>query len=126
MRLRSHNTHPLVWPFYLATLAYGLGFTVFAGTAAVAKSSLFTAMTVVHPVSPILWGMLALTALVLTHIGTVNDITHLRKGAAMAGAMVWIAAMLCYVLTANWLVLFSVAIPNLIFWILTYLGRTSP
>lgn len=113
--------HTLVWPFLGATVAYGIGFTFFYHAHGVQASSLFHAMVGMHPSLPLVWGVAALAAIVLVLMYIAMDIAWANKVSSLLGAMVWVFASFCYILTGGWLLLFSVALPNLWFWVWEYL-----
>lgn len=109
----------LIYPFFLATLSYGIGFLCFGSWAGwIAKSSLFTAMTAIHPWIPFIWGGGAIIAVVaaILFIGT-RKFLSIGDTAALFGSLVWIFAAFCYALTGGYLLVFAVALPNLMFWI---------
>lgn len=110
----------LIYPFFLATAAYGVGFVAFGKTRGVEASSLYQAMASLTPALPAIWGACALAAVILA----VTLILTRQKGwgdaAALFGAVVWIFAMSCYAVTGGWLLVFAVTLPNLMFWIWYY------
>lgn len=117
--------HTLVWPFLAATTAYGIGFTAFAGTSGVTASSLFHAMSSMHPSLPFLWGAAALVAIVLVFVYLALEVRWANKVSSLLGAMVWVFASFCYILTGGWLLLFAVSLPNLWFWVWEYLDTPA-
>lgn len=114
------SVNPLVYPFALSTLAYGVGFTVFRDTSAVKASSLFEAM---HSISPLLthfWGIACIVVVALALYTILKDRRTWGKANCFAGALLWFFASFVYVLVGGWLTLFSVAIPSLLFWAIEY------
>lgn len=117
----------LIYPFLLATLSYGVGFLCFGAWAGwVTKSSLFTAMTAIHPWIPFIWGACGLVAVLMAilFIGT-RKALGLGDTAALFGSLVWLFAAFCYALTGGYLLVFAVALPNLIFWIWYFFRLSS-
>lgn len=108
--------NPLIWPFLLATTLYGLGFMLLGDWTGVSSSSLFGAMYDLHNFLPTLWGLVAS----LAGAAAVTIIAR-RSGwwgelAALLGFSVWLFAFFVYLLQGFWLVLLTVALPNLYFW----------
>ena len=119
---RGENFNPLSWPFLGATFSYGLGFTVFSGTTGTSASSLFTAMSSLHPAIPFIWGVVALLTILVGITFLMFRIPPAGKISGLVGFMVWVFASFCYILTGGWLLLFSVALPNAYFWVWQYLS----
>jgi hypothetical protein len=117
---RLLKINPLIYPFTLVTLAYGLGFTVFKNTPAVSSSSLFEAMSSISPLLTHLWGVIALA---VVFVGILSMWYHLVKVGRIncfIGFSLWTFAATVYILVGGWLTLFSVAVPSLIFWAWLY------
>lgn len=119
---RGEAFNPLTWPFLAATTAYGIGFTVFAGTSGVEASSLYQAMQSIHQVIPYIWGSVSVTVIIIGLTFLLFNIPPAGKVSGLIGFMVWVFASFCYVLTGGWLLLFSVALPNAYFWVWQYLS----
>lgn len=120
-RVRSKVLHALVWPFLAATIAYGIGFTAFNSASGVTASSLYHAMFSMHPALPVVWGAVALVAIILVMVYLALEVRWANKVSSLLGSMVWIFASFCYILTGGWLLLFAVSLPNLYFWVWEYL-----
>lgn len=120
MKKKFSNVNPLVYPFVLATLAYGVGFTVFGGEAAVRASSLFDAMDSISPLLTHVWGIACIAVVVLVLFSILKSKNALGKTSCFAGALLWFFASFVYILVGGWLTLFSVAIPSLLFWAIQY------
>lgn len=119
---RGERFNPLTWPFFIATFAYGLGFTAFYSTSATAHSSLFIAMISIHPYVPILWGATAIVTILIGFTFLMFNIPPAGKVSGLVGFMLWVFASFCWGIAGTWLLLFSVAIPNMYFWIWQYLS----
>jgi hypothetical protein len=112
--------NPLSYPFLIATAAYGIGFTVFAQTAAVHQSSLFMALSFLHPFLPYVWGAACLIAIVVAFVSLIKDHEPGAKTAGWIGFMTWLFAAICWIITGGFLTLFAIAIPNMWFWLWQY------
>lgn len=112
--------NPLMYPFLLTTFAYGFGFTFF-NEAWVSSSSLYMAMFEMRTWMPNVWGAVALTAIVLNVITLMTKHLQVAAAAAFLGAMVWFFAFFVYMLGGDWLIMISVTLPNLLFWIWYYI-----
>jgi len=131
---KGRKINLLIYPFLFTTLSYGIGFLFFGWAAGVEKSSLYQAMAAVHGWLPPLWGACALAAVLLAVALITTRRTGFGATAALFGAVVWIFACLTYAIGSFWLLIFSVGIPNLCFWIWYYLrlsyfrrfGRPTP
>jgi hypothetical protein len=116
----KQKINPLFYPFLWATFVYGLGFVVFGSFNFVSVSSLFQAFYTIHPWLPRVWGGFAIVAgaaamaLLLLRHGKWGDI------ASMFGFLVWLFALIVYALNGFWLVLLTVTVPNLYFWVYYY------
>jgi hypothetical protein len=115
---------PLVFLFLLTSLSYAVGFTLFGGTEAVGKSSLFKAMENVDTSIPHLWGAILLVALAFTLGGIYFRRSMVISLAAIAGFMLWLFATLIYALEHNWLTMISVSFTSMCFWAVAYAGGT--
>lgn len=120
---RGERFNPLIWPFLLSTFAYGIGFAfILPFTSDAGHSSLYNSMSDVGSGIPNIWGAVA----IFTIIGGLGflmfNISPFGKVSGLLGFMVWLFAAWCYILTGEWLVLFSVAIPNMWFWLWQYLS----
>ena len=113
--------NPLVWPFFFATFVYGFGFMFGGQWSGVTASSLWQAFYALHSFLPAVWGACALLAasLALALILT-RKYVHLGDFAAMFGVLVWLFAGFTYALNGYWLVVLTVAGPNLFFWVFYY------
>lgn len=124
--LRAIN--PLTWPFVLATLAYGLGFTFFYWAGEVKKSSLFMSMTETYDYAAPIWGASALAVIVIVVAFLVFKHPRIGKFASVAGFMLWLYAAFSWFLVGADLLVFAVALPNAWFWFWQYLclARKKP
>jgi hypothetical protein len=118
-RLRDKTLNPLMWPFFLSTLAYGIG--ALLSDTGTHGSSLVVALVDIHPLAHFIWGALAVFIIVglLISLGT-GAIKFMQTLTIMA-FMLWVFAVLCYSLVGGWVPLFAVAVPNMIFWTFMYL-----
>src|SRR6188768_75648 len=119
---RGETFNPLIWPFLITTFSYGVGFTVFFFTKATSASSLFIAMSALHPSLPIIWGAVSLLTILVGFTFLLFNIPPAGKASGLVGFMVWLFAGFCWGLAGGWLLLVSVAIPNMYFWIWQYLS----
>lgn len=122
---RGEQFNPLTYPFLGATMAYGLGFFVFSGAEGVQASSLYQAMLVVAPFMPHIWGGLCVLTIVVGITFLLFNIPPAGKASGLVGFMLWVFAAFCWGLTGGWLLLFSVAVPNMWFWIWQYLSLSD-
>lgn len=65
---------------------------------------------------PLVWGGLLLSVSILNVYVIISRNTTVGAITAYAGFMCWLFASFGYLLEANWIVLFSVALPNMSFW----------
>lgn len=117
---RGEFFNPLIYPFLLTTLAYGIGFSLFRFTEAVHESSLFLAMTTINPAIPVIWGTLAVIVIIVGLYVLVFDKPPIGKANCFVAWMLWLFAAIVYALTGGWLTLISVATPSLMFWTWQY------
>ena len=122
---RGEVFNPLMWPSFIATVSYGIGFTVFYGFDSVRKSSLFEAMTSIHEWVPFTWGLIAILTIIVGFTFLLFNIPPAGKASGLVGFMVWVFASFCWGLDGNYLLIFSVGIPNLWFWIWQYLSLSE-
>lgn len=118
--MRKLHPNPLVYPFLLVTLAYGLGFVLLEPTNFVSHSSLWHALSMISPTLSVTWGIVALLALALVLVGWYTGSRAAARAGTLLGVAVWFFAALAYILTGGWIVLFSVAIPSIWFWIVSF------
>ncbi len=118
---RGEIFNPLLWPFLLSTFAYGIGFASTSG----GGSSLFLAMHTINPSAPFIWGFIALLVIVGGLTFLLFNIPPFGKISGLVGFMLWSFAAACYIYTGSWLPLFSVAVPNMWFWIWQYLSLSQ-
>lgn len=119
---RGETYNPLIYPFLISTLAYGIGFLFFAGTADVGKSSLFVAMSSVLPGAPQIWGAVAIATIIMGVYFLFFDRPTWGRVSGLFGFMVWVFACCTWILTGAFLVFVAVGVPNLIFWFWQYLS----
>ena len=85
-----------------------------------AESTLFIAFEALSPSLPLLWGTLAIIVILIGVYVLVFDKPPIGKANCFVAWMLWLFAAIVYVMTSAWLVLFTVAIPGLIFWTWQY------
>jgi hypothetical protein len=115
------TVNPLFYPFLFATLIYGLGFTLFGWTSGVNTSSLYGALVAMHTFLPALWGSVAILAAFLAFFAILTRRTHVvSASAAMSGVLLWLFAAITYLQGGYILVILTVALPNMFFWVYWY------
>ena len=119
---RGETFNPLTYPFLIATFSYGVGFLAFAWTDAVKASSLFTAMSTVGHFIPHIWGLLCVLTIVVGVTFLLFNLPPAGKVSGLVGFMLWVFAAFSWGLTGGYLLLFTVALPNMWFWIWQYLS----
>lgn len=117
---RGEFFNPLIYPFLLTTLSYGIGFTIFGWASAVQESSLFSSMVSISPTIPFIWGILAIAVIVIGIYVLIFDKPPIGKLNCFIAWMLWFFAGVVYVITGGWLTLFAVTIPSLMFWTWQY------
>lgn len=119
-----HN--PLIYPFLLATLVYGIGFVAFGPLPGVEASSLFQALITLGTALTVTWGAVGLIAIALMIYALKRLDERVERIAGILGFMVWVFAGCAWLLTGGWLLAGSIAIPNAWFWAWAfYNSRTS-
>lgn len=113
----SQRVNPLIYPFLFATTLYGLGFLFLGDWSGVSTSSLFTATIALHKFLPALWGLFASLAGILGFVTLLVRQPFLGEAPSFLGFSVWAFAAFVYILNSYWLVLLTVALPNLYFWV---------
>lgn len=119
---RGETFNPLIWPSLISTLIYGIGFSVFFWTDTVHLSSLFSSMSGLHPLLPVIWGAVAVLTIALGLSFLLFNKPPYGKVSGLIGFMVWSFAAWCYILTGAWFVALAVAFPNIWFWVWQYLS----
>ena len=120
---RGEAFNPLIAPFFLSTLAYGLGFSVFMNTTAVGQSSLYLSMvTIGGEVFPLIWGVGALIVIVGGLTALMFNVPPARKLSGLFGFSLWAFASFCWGITGGWLLVFAIGIPSMWFWFWQYLS----
>lgn len=114
--------NPLIYPFLLGTLIYGIGFAFLGDWSGVASSSLYQAMLSMHSSIPVAWGIGASMA-----SGFAIILLLRRRGwwggiASITGWMVWLFAAIVYAMEGYWLVFLTVALVYGYFWVYYYLS----
>lgn len=117
---RGEIFNPLIYPFLLTTLTYGVGFTFFRWTDAVNQSSLYSAMTSISPFLTAVWGGLAIAVILIGFYVLIKDKPPVGKANCFVAWMLWLFGGIVYILTGGWLTLFAVAFPSLFFWTWQY------
>lgn len=117
---RGELFNPLIYPFIVSTLGYGIGFVLFRSTNAVQASSLFAAMHAINPLLTVLWGALAITVIVVGLYVLVFDKPPIGKANCFVAWLLWLFAFIIYALSGGWLTLITVTFPNLFFWTWQY------
>jgi cellulose synthase/poly-beta-1,6-N-acetylglucosamine synthase-like glycosyltransferase len=120
---RGELFNPLLWPFLLATLAYGIGFSIFINSGIGTQSStLFMAMAAIHPIAPFIWGLIAMFTILGGLTFLLFNIPPWGKISGVVGFMLWLFASVCYGFYGNWLLVFALTVPNMWFWIWQYIS----
>jgi len=117
---RGELFNPLIYPFLLATFAYGVGFTYFSVIGGESASSLYNAMFSISPAITLVWGLLAIAVMVIGLYVLVMNKPSIGRANCFAAWSLWLFAGIVYMLTGGWLPLFSVAVPSLWFWTWQY------
>lgn len=117
---RGELFNPLIYPFILVTFAYGIGFTFFSNTDPVGQSSLYQSMTAISPLLTTIWGIAAISVILIGFYVLVKDKPPLGKFNCFLSFLLWFFAATVYVLTSGWLTLFAVVVPSLYFWTWQY------
>lgn len=120
---RGEVFNPLTYPFLLAMLAYSLWLAVIIPLFDYkVDSTLYIAMAELAPVAPIVWGIIGLGTLIAGVTFMLFNIPPFGKVSGLVGFALWLFGAICFVMTDSWLSIFSVAVPNMIFWIWQYLS----
>lgn len=123
---RGEKFNFLLWPFLLATFAYGVGFAlIMPFTTAAGDSSLYHSMHNLGSGIPVVWGAVALFVILTGLTFLLFNIPPFGKLSGLVGFILWTFGGMCYVLSHDYLTLFSVAIPNMVFWIWQYLSLSD-
>jgi hypothetical protein len=122
---RGRAFNPLIWPFLISTFAYGTGFAFFTDSSTISKSSLYLAMRDINPVAPYIWGGIALATIVMGITFLLYNIPPAGKASGLIGFMLWVFASFCWGFDNGWLLIFSIAVPNLYFWFWQYLSLSE-
>lgn len=116
---RGEVYNPLLWPFLLTTLAYGVGFAWVPGPGG---SSMYQAMISIGPALPFIWGWFAIVTILIGLTFLLFNKPPYGKASGLMGFMLWVFAALCYGFAEAWLPFWAIAIPNMWFWIWQYLS----
>ncbi len=120
---RGEIFNPLIWPFLLSTLAYGVGFAlVYPFTNTGGSSALYTAMASISPIVPTVWGVLCLLTIISGLTFLLFGTPPAGKLSGLVGFMLWLFAGVSFVSHGDFIILFSVAIPNMVFWFWQYIN----
>ena len=122
---RSQKFNPLIWPFLIAMFIYGVGFSFLSGTAGVDKSSLHISMQEINPYATYIWGGLCIATVIMGLTFLLFNIPPAGRLSGLIGFMLWVFASWCWGLTGAWLLIGSVAFPNLYFWFWQYLSLSE-
>lgn len=117
---RGELFNPLIYPFLIATFFYGVGFSLFGWTEAVASSSLHSAMFSISPLLTVVWGILAVLVILVGIYVLIFDKPPVGKANCFVAWSLWFFAAIVYALTGGFLPLLSVALPSLWFWTWQY------
>lgn len=114
----------LIWPYLFSTFMYGLGFSVIIPlTKFSGDSSLYAAMVMVGGTeTPIVWGIVAVATILFGLTFLMFNIPPFGRISGIIGFMLWLFASICYLLSGSYLVMFAVAVPNMVFWIYQYIS----
>lgn len=121
MNIRASQLNPLAWPFLLATGVYAVAFTLLHATASVTKSSLHTAMLSLGAHTPWIWGLLMVLTLVLGLLYVTGRWDWAGRASSFLGAVGWIFAGICWLVTGGWILTIAIAVPNIYYWFYQYL-----
>lgn len=120
---RGELFNPLLWPFLLSTLSYGLGFAiVFHFGFDIGTSSLYLAMESLLWFAPIIWGLSCIAVIVMGVTYLLFNVPRYGRISGLIGFSLWFFAGACYVYSGGYLTLFSVVVPNMWFWFWQYLS----
>lgn len=122
---RGEKFNPLIWPFLIGLLAYGVGFSLFSFTEGVGKSSLYIAMLKINSEAPHIWGGIAVGTIIVGLTFLLFNIPPAGRVSGLVGFMLWVFAGFCWAFGGAWLPVLSIAIPNLWFWFWQYLSLSA-
>lgn len=117
-----NGTSPLglIHFFLLPTFAYGIGFTFFGSTSQVTYSSLHRIMVDQHDLVPMAWGIV----LCLVGLACLNTmilkVWYIGHTAAFVGFTAWLFASIMYTLDLQYMLVFAVTLPSMLFWLWLY------
>ena len=114
---KDKPVNPLAYLFFLATFAYGLGFVFFRWSSSAALSSLYVAMGGIHGSITLIWGGLAIVTIAGVSVTLWRQVGRVPELSGMLGVLIWLFASTCYVMGGYYLVVFSVGLPNTLFWV---------
>lgn len=118
---RGELFNPLTYPFFLATLLFGIGFVVFSFVNGL-TTPLFMVMESIAPWVPLVWGLSAISTIVMGATFLMFNIPPAGKLSGLLGCCVWIFAGFCWLQSSLWVLSFAVALPNGYFWLWQYLS----
>lgn len=113
---RGETFNFLIWPFLLATFAYGVGFTLVYPFIYNPGSSLHEVMSNIIPWLPFVWGVGCLAVITIGLVFLLFDRPPWGKVSGLLGFMLWIFAVMCYAMAFEFVLLFAVSIPQAMFW----------
>jgi hypothetical protein len=114
----SEKQNPLMYLFFLETLAWGLAFVAASGTSAVEATVLYSQNVATFGVTiGTIWGVVAVLVVLGSLIGIYLRKSWLGQTVSLGGFAVWMYAGFLYMLGGYWLHLLAVALPNILFWI---------
>lgn len=113
--MKVKQEHTLIYAFLMGNLVYGLGFLVAGRWSGVNSSSLYRSMYEVETWLPAIWGAVLVAAVLSCVVSLRSKVT--RGFGSASGMLCWLYATLVYALTGYWLVVFSVGLLYLTFWV---------
>jgi hypothetical protein len=122
---RGELFNPLIWPFLIATFAYSVGFLTLFSTEAISKSSLWVTMHGLWAPLPFVWGSVCFITIVMGLTFLMFKIPPIGRLSGLLGFMIWVFAGLCWALTGGYITLFSIALPNMYFWMWQYISLSN-
>lgn len=114
--------NPLMYLFFLETLAWGVAFTFFRESYTVTEAVLYTqTLATFGATAASVWGIAAIAVVVLSLVGICYRKRWLGEMVTLGGFSVWSYATFLYVIDGFLLQFFAIALPNLLFWVWWFL-----
>lgn len=115
----------MAWVFLATNMVYGIGFVLGGNWSGVNQSSLFQALDQSWEYLPEAWGGIAFVASVVSFVAYKYQNGWLGNVGSMAGFGAWLYATWTYALNGFWLVVFTVGVLYLMFWVSYYFTYIS-